>query len=115
MTHTRLSWGLLIGVAVLGIVLSGLVWLARQPSWQVRLRILTKGGIPVQGLYSPTGLMRSKASCAPVPEAIAPGTLPCPSHLPLVWITGHWPNAGCGVCWKRGRAQRNLCPDIEKG
>jgi hypothetical protein len=52
MTHTRLSWGLLIGVAVLGIVLSGLVWLARQPSWQVRILILTKGGAPVQD-YAP--------------------------------------------------------------
>jgi hypothetical protein len=49
MPHTHLSWGLLISVAGLGIVLSGLVWLARQPSWQVRMLILTKGGTPVQG------------------------------------------------------------------
>jgi hypothetical protein len=49
MTRTRLSLGLLIGVAVLGIVLNGLVWLARQQSRQVRILILTKGGAPVQG------------------------------------------------------------------
>jgi hypothetical protein len=115
MTHTRLSWGLLIGVAVLGIVLSGLVWLARQPSWQVRMLILTKGGAPVQGLCTPTGLMRSKASCAPVPEAIAPRTLPCPSHLPLVWITGHWPNAASGVCWKRDRDKGTSAQEIACG
>jgi hypothetical protein len=48
MTHTRLSWGLLIGVAVLAVALSGLVWLARQPSRQARILIVTKGGAPVQ-------------------------------------------------------------------
>jgi hypothetical protein len=48
MTHTRLSLGLLIGVAVLGVVLRGLVWLARQQSRQARILILTKGGAPVQ-------------------------------------------------------------------
>jgi hypothetical protein len=48
MTHTRLSLGLLIGVAVLGIVLSGLVGLARQQSRQARILILTQGGAPVQ-------------------------------------------------------------------
>jgi hypothetical protein len=41
MTHTRLSWGLLIGVAALGVVLSGLVWLARQQSRRARVLILT--------------------------------------------------------------------------
>jgi hypothetical protein len=48
MTHTRMSWGLLIGGVVLGVGLSGLVWLARQQSRQVRILILTKGGAPVQ-------------------------------------------------------------------
>jgi hypothetical protein len=48
MTHTRLSLGLLIGGAVFGMVLSGLVWLARQPSRQARILILTQGGAPVQ-------------------------------------------------------------------
>jgi hypothetical protein len=48
MTHTRMSLGLLIGVAVLGVVLSGLVWLARQQSRQARILILTKGEAPVQ-------------------------------------------------------------------
>jgi hypothetical protein len=48
MTHSRMSLGLLIGVAVLGVVLSGLVWLARQQSRQARILILTKGEAPVQ-------------------------------------------------------------------
>jgi hypothetical protein len=48
MTPTHLSVGLLIGVAVLGVGLSGLVWLARQQSRQARILILTKGGAPVQ-------------------------------------------------------------------
>jgi hypothetical protein len=50
MTHTRVSLRLLIGVAVVGgiVVLSGLVWLARQPSRQARVLILTQGGAPVQ-------------------------------------------------------------------
>jgi len=48
MTHTRVSVSLLIGVAVLGLVLCGLVWLARQQSRQARILILTKGGAPVQ-------------------------------------------------------------------
>jgi hypothetical protein len=33
MTHTRVAWGLLSGVAVL--VLSGLVWRARRHGWRV--------------------------------------------------------------------------------
>jgi hypothetical protein len=50
MTHTRLSLRLLIGVAVVGgiVVLSGLVWLARQQSRRARIRILTQDGAPVQ-------------------------------------------------------------------
>jgi hypothetical protein len=51
MTHSRLSLRLLIGVAVVGgvVVLSGLVWLARQQSRRARIRILTQDGAPVQG------------------------------------------------------------------
>jgi hypothetical protein len=50
MTHSRLSLRLLIGVAVVGgvVVLSGLVWLARQQSRRARIRILTQDGAPVQ-------------------------------------------------------------------
>jgi hypothetical protein len=50
MTHTRVSLRLLIGVAVVGgiVVLSGLVWLARQQSRRARILILTQGGAPVQ-------------------------------------------------------------------
>jgi hypothetical protein len=48
MTHTRMSLGIRIGVAVLGAVLSGLVWLARQQSRRARILILTKGGAPVR-------------------------------------------------------------------
>jgi hypothetical protein len=48
MTHTRVSLSILIGVAVLGMVLSGIVWLARQQSGHARILILTKGGTPVQ-------------------------------------------------------------------
>ena len=48
MTHTRLSLSLLIGGAVLGMGLSALVWLARRPSRQARILILTKGRAPVQ-------------------------------------------------------------------
>jgi hypothetical protein len=46
MTHTRLSLSLLIGGAVLGMGLSGLVWLARQQSRRAKILILTKGGAP---------------------------------------------------------------------
>jgi hypothetical protein len=48
MTHTRVSWRLLSGVAVLAVALSGLVWLARQQSRRARVLILTKGETPVQ-------------------------------------------------------------------
>jgi len=48
MTHTRVSVSILIGVAVLGMVLSGIVWLARQQSGHARILILTKSGAPVQ-------------------------------------------------------------------
>jgi hypothetical protein len=48
MTHTRLSLGILIGVAVLGVALSSLVWLARQQSRRARILILTKGGPAVR-------------------------------------------------------------------
>jgi hypothetical protein len=50
MTHTQVSLRLLIGVAVVGgvVVLSGLVWLARQQSRRARILILTQGGTPVQ-------------------------------------------------------------------
>jgi hypothetical protein len=50
MTYIRVSWCLLIGVAVVGgiVVLSGLVWLARQQSRRARVLILTQGGAPVQ-------------------------------------------------------------------
>jgi hypothetical protein len=50
MTHTRGSLRLLIGVAVVGgiVVLSGLVWLARQQSRRARILILTQGGAPVR-------------------------------------------------------------------
>jgi hypothetical protein len=50
MTHTRVSLRLLIGVAVVGgiVVLSGLVWLARQQSRRARVFILTQGGTSVQ-------------------------------------------------------------------
>ena len=48
MTHTRMSLGILIGVAVLGVALSGLVWLARQQSRRARILILTKGGPSVR-------------------------------------------------------------------
>jgi hypothetical protein len=34
-------------------------------------------------------------------------------HRPL-WITRHWTNAELGVCWKSGRALRNLCPDVNR-
>jgi hypothetical protein len=49
MTYTRVSWSLLIGVAGLEVVLSGLVWLARQHARHARILILTKGGASVQG------------------------------------------------------------------
>jgi len=78
MTHTQVSLRLLIGVAVVGgvVVLSGLVWLARQQSRRARIRILTQGGAPRPGLRTPTDLRRSKApgACS-VP-------LPIPSPLP---------------------------------
>jgi hypothetical protein len=50
MTHTRVSLRLLIGVAVVGgiVMLSGLVWLARQQSRRARVLILTQGGASVQ-------------------------------------------------------------------
>jgi hypothetical protein len=32
------------------------------------------------------------------------------SPTALLWVTRHWTNAGPGVCWKSGRAQRYLCP-----
>jgi hypothetical protein len=48
MTHSRVSWRLLSGVAVLAVALSGLVWLARQQSRRARVLILTQGGAPVQ-------------------------------------------------------------------
>jgi hypothetical protein len=50
MTHTQVSLRLFIGVAVVGgvVVLSGLVWLARQQSRRARIRILTQDGAPVQ-------------------------------------------------------------------
>ena len=48
MAHTRTSLGILIGVAVLRVVLSGLVVLARQQSRRARILILTKGGAPVR-------------------------------------------------------------------
>jgi hypothetical protein len=47
MTHSWVSWRLLSGVAVLAVVLSGLVWLARQQSRRARI-LLTHGGAPVQ-------------------------------------------------------------------
>ena len=77
MTRTCLSLGLLIGVAVLGIVLSGLVWLARQQSRRARVLILTKGGGTRPGPFTPTGLMRSKAPGAysvpsPIPSPLPP-------------------------------------------
>jgi hypothetical protein len=66
MTHTRMAVGLLIGGVALGVVLSGLVWLARQQSRRARILILTKGGAPGTrpGLCTPTGLMRSRG-CDP--------------------------------------------------
>ncbi len=48
MTHTRVSWSLLIGGVVFGVLLSGMVWLARQHSRRVRILILTKGDASVQ-------------------------------------------------------------------
>jgi hypothetical protein len=46
MAHTRMSLSLLIGGAVLGVVLTALVWLARQQSRRAKILILTKGGAP---------------------------------------------------------------------
>jgi hypothetical protein len=47
MTHTRISLSLLISGVMLGMVLTALVWLARQQSRRARILILTQGGVPV--------------------------------------------------------------------
>ena len=76
MTHTRLSLGILIGVAVLGVALSSLVWLARPPSRRARILILTKGGPAVRDHSCRRG------GCAPRhlvsgPWAVAYGGVRC--------------------------------------
>jgi hypothetical protein len=83
MTHTRLSLGLLIGVAALGVVLSGLVWLARQQSRRARVLILTQGGAP--------------------PSRTAPPAPLC--------ITSHWTtHRTCRMLEERQSPERHLCP-----
>jgi hypothetical protein len=54
MTHTRVAWRLLSGVAVLA--LSGLVWLARQQSRRARILILTRVRLPSRTVQTVHGL-----------------------------------------------------------
>jgi hypothetical protein len=54
MTHTRVAWRLLSGVAVLA--LSGLVWLARPQSRRARILILTRVRHPSRTVQTVHGL-----------------------------------------------------------
>jgi hypothetical protein len=113
MTLIQVPLRLLIGVAVVGgiVVLSGVVWLARQPSRRARVLILTQGGPPSRTVHpngSDTlqGAWRLFFSCT---HSLSPTT--------PVWITQTLDERRpcCMLKAWAGQRLRNLCPAIEKG